>query len=55
MDEGGKQLGAVVVAIVVAIALIGLSTALFGNGTAGVVGEAITTQFENLATAAAAG
>lgn len=31
MDEGGKQLGAVIIAVIVVVALIGVAQALFGE------------------------
>lgn len=50
MDEGGKQLGSVVIAVVVAIALIALAVAVFGED--GAIGTALEGQITALETAA---
>ena len=46
MDEGGKQLGAVVIAVVAAVALIAIATELFKDG--GLIDEAFDDQIEAL-------
>ncbi len=50
MDEGGKQLGSVVIAVVVAIALIALAVAVFSED--GAIGDALEGQISALETAA---
>ena len=46
MDEGGKQLGAVIIAVIVVVALIGVAKALFGDS--GTLKTKIETELNNI-------
>ena len=46
MDEGGKQLGAVIIAVIVVLALIAIAKGLFANG--GALHEKIEDELKNI-------
>ena len=46
IDEGGKQLGALVIAIVVVVALIAIAGAVFGKG--GVIENKVNQELNNV-------
>lgn len=46
MDEGGKQLGAIVIAVVVVLALIAIARAVFG--TDGKVQQKVNTEIDKI-------